>query len=522
MPVETTAPTGATSLWGEPTEPACLAARIPAVAANHPDRVAVIDGDRVLTYRELLAWAARTAEVLRAHGLRRGDLVAIACPRGADAVAALLAVTLSGCAYVPLDLEYPRLRLEHMLRDSAARLVLHVGETFELDTTATAVRIPEPTGDHAAEPVPPWINTCDPGLPVYVIYTSGSTGWPKGVVLQHSCLDSVAHWQSVFSPEPDLRTAQFAPLNFDVSFQEIFGGLYGGATLVIMPERLRRDPTALLAWLAEHRVERLFLPYVALKMIAVAASFGAPLDELALVEVNVAGEQLVCSDDIRALFTALPRCRLVNHYGQSESAMVTAHVLEGPPDRWPTLPPIGAPLPGCELLVDVEDGEDAGELLVAGRPVALGYLNRPELNARRYTAIAPTGHGHTKVFRTGDLVRLRDGRVHFLTRIDDDVKLRGIRINLAEVDAQLIALPGIASAVTVVVEGAGGTRVLRAAVVLVDGVALDEEHTIRRLREALPEVSTPVSITALPSMPTTPSGKLDREAVTASLKDAFA
>ena len=128
--------------------------------------------------------------------------------------------------------------------------------------------------------------------------------------------------------------------------------------------------------------------------------------------MNVAGEQLVCTDDIRYLFGRLPRCRLVNHYGQSESAMVSSHLLTGPADRWPTLAAIGTPLPGCELLIDPVDGigDGVGELLVGGTPVALGYLARPELNARRYLDVHATENGSTRLFRTGDLVRFAAAR----------------------------------------------------------------------------------------------------------------
>ncbi len=505
------------SLWGGDADPVCLIDLFAAVLRDSPDRTAVVDEDVMLTYGELMGWAGRIAALLAEHGVGVGDPVAVACPRGAHAVAALVATTLYGANYVPLDREYPRLRLEHMLSDSGARVLLWAGEPLDFGGEAAEVRIPEWTDVPPAEPVvPAWFARHDPDLPLYVIYTSGSTGWPKGVVVQHSVLDNVARWQGEHSPAPDLRTAQFAPLNFDVSFQEIFGTLCGGGMLHIVPERLRREPMMLIDWLAEHRIQRLFLPYVALQMLAVAAGFGSSVDGLDLVEVNVAGEQLVCTDEVRALFAAMPKCRLVNHYGQSESAMVTAHVLTGPPESWPTLVPIGSPLPGTELLLgDVGDADErVGELLVAGLPVAHGYLNRPELNSTRYQAIEPTWWGNRRVFRTGDLVRFEDGVVRYLSRLDDDVKLRGIRVNLAEVDAQLMALPEIAAGVAVVVGAEGGPMALRAGVLLKEpGAPFDEDSVLRRLSETLPEVSVPSSLTVLDAVPRAPSGKIDRNAV---------
>jgi D-alanine--poly(phosphoribitol) ligase subunit 1 len=517
------------TLWGGPPEEGCLVDRVMSVAEREPDRIAVVDGDLRISYGDLLGWAAQIADVLAEYGIDTGHRVAIACARGAHSVAALLAVVLSGNAYVPLDLGYPRRRLEHMLDDSSVRVMLHTGGSVDVTTDATPIRIPEFDRAQAGERFGgprrrDWLARHDPDLPVYVIYTSGSTGWPKGVVLQHSCLDNVATWQAASSLAPDLRTAQFAPLNFDVSFQEIFGTLCGGGTLVLLPERLRRDGRQLLEWLARERIQRMFLPYVALQMLAVAAELGAATTDLSLVEVNVAGEQLVCTNDIRAFFERLPNCRLANHYGQSESAMVSWQPLSGRPADWPMLPPIGLPLPGCELLVDVlgDDPSDAGELLVAGAPVALGYLDRPELNARRYVDIGPTRHGHTRAFRTGDLVRFVDGAVRFLTRMDDDVKLRGIRINLAEVEAQLMAQPEIAAAVAVVLPIGSGPRALRAAVVLrAPERPVAEPELLRRLRETLPDVSVPVSVTVLGAMPRTPSGKLDRDAVADTVRSSW-
>ncbi|MCI3935545.1 amino acid adenylation domain-containing protein [Streptomyces sp. AN091965] len=484
--------------------------------------IAVQDEEHALTYARLATWAGHIADLLVDHGIRPGDRVAVTGPRSAAVVAAMLATVSAGATYVPLDVEYPVRRLEHMAADSEARLLLYCGDEPAFDRKAEAVRIPAAPDLADAEAAAALsLLSCRPDLPVYVIYTSGSTGLPKGVALPHRCVDNMAAWQWRHSVRPDLRTAQFAPLNFDVWFQEVLGTLCGGGTLIVMPESLRRDPIALLDWLVDHRVERLFLPYVALHMLAVAAEATDSLEQLALTEVNTAGEQLVCTPAVRALFRRLPGCRLNNHYGQSESAMVTVHTLTGPSDTWPTLPPIGRPLPGCEVLVaPTQAGEPSvGELLVAGAPLSVGYLNQPALNAERYVTLdRTTPQGHRHAFRTGDLVRVEEGSVHLLSRIDREVKIRGVRVNPLEVDACLLEQPGVVEAVTVVVDIAEGSRQLRAAVTLdVDEDAFDGARTLKALAELLPEQFIPVSLTVLPELPRTPSGKADRDALTAAL-----
>ncbi|MEE1745568.1 MULTISPECIES: AMP-binding protein [unclassified Streptomyces] len=513
---------GAPTLWGGDAETRCLLDRLAETARTRPDGIAVRDGEHELTYGLLFTWAARIRELLAGHGVRPGDRVAVTGPRGAAVVAAMLATVGAGATYVPLDAAYPVRRLEHMAADSAARLLLFSGDAPAFDIGTRAVRIPgAPDRADARAAAAPTRQPCGPDVPVYVIYTSGSTGLPKGVALPHRCVDNMAAWQWRHSVRPDLRTAQFAPLNFDVWFQEVLGTLCGGGTLVVMPESLRRDPIALLDWLADHRVERLFLPYVALHMLAVAAEAVESLGRLALVEVNTAGEQLVCTRAVRELFRRLPGCRLNNHYGQSESAMVTVHTLTGPSDSWPALPPIGGPLPGCELLVDPADPADpsVGELLVAGAPLAVGYLNQPALNAERYLTLdEPTPRGHRRAFRTGDLVHVEGDTVRLLSRIDHEVKIRGVRVNPLEVDACLLEQPGVVEAVTVAVDIAQGSRQLRAAVTSDAGPdGFDGARVLKALTGLLPEQFVPVSITVVPELPRTPSGKADRDAVAAAL-----
>jgi amino acid adenylation domain-containing protein len=510
-------PNSLVGAWGgEAPEPPCFLELWHQVTRRHPDRVALVEGDSEFTYEELADWVAQLRESLIDRGVGAGRRVAVAGARDAAIVAAMLAVTSLGAGYVPLDATYPGVRLRHMLEDSEAMLVLE-GDEVEPDLLASSRAA---TISLARRPARQWSGERwepgehrEPDDAVYVIYTSGSTGRPNGVELPHRVIDNMVSWQIQHSVAPDLRTAQFAPLNFDVWFQEVLGTLCGGGSLVLVPEGCRSDPFSFLDLLAEQRVERLFLPYMAMQMLALASTNFEGLEELSLREVNLAGEQLLCSPTIRSFFEALLGCRLNNHYGQSESAMVSAHTLSGPPGSWPSLPPIGTPLPGCEILVDPLGGDDArsGELLVCGAAVANGYLHRPDLNARRYVTIPATPRGHTRAFRTGDLVRLsEDGALEFLGRIDDEVKIRGFRVNPKEVESCLLSLGGVVEATCVTLTMPDRTRQLHAAVVIGDGTP-EVEGLRAELRATLPPHAVPLSITLMEEMPKTPSGKIDRK-----------
>lgn len=507
------------SLWGGSADPPCLLEALAMTATARRDDVAIRDEDQELTYRDLTSWTVGIAAFLVDRGIGAGDRVAMTGSRSAAIVAAMLATVHIGATYVPLDADYPVRRLEYMKTDSAAKILLYVGSEPEFATGVQSARIPPPPGRQATGTtgdlaVPR--HSCQADLPVYIIYTSGSTGLPKGVVLPHRCIDNMVEWQRNHSVRPDLRTVQFTPLNFDVWFQEVLGTLSGGGTLVIMPEPLRRDPIALLDWLADNQIERLHLPYVALNMLTAAAAAADSLDGVALKEVNLGGEQLVCTPAVRDFFRRLPGCRLNIHYGQSESAMVTAHTLTGPPESWPTLPAIGSPLPGCEVIVQPVDQSEptVGELLVAGLPLSVGYLNLPDLNAARYVPVDLTRHGHDRAFRTGDLVRIEDDVIYYVGRADNEVKIRGIRVNPLEVEACLLEQPAVTEAVCVPIEIVEGSRQLRAAVIVeVKKAAFDVDQALAALADVLPRQSVPISITVLPELPRTPSGKADRKAV---------
>src|SRR6266508_1864321 len=503
-----------TGLWGGAAQPPCVLGEFERSVRLRPDALAVADPEHRLTYRDLAGWIARITDLLREAGVVPGDTVAVTGPRGAALVAAAWAVVGAGATYLPLDGNFPHKRLAYMLAETGAKVRLQGGQDREMPGPR---RIAIPEWSETERTAETGLNfvACTPDAPLYVIYTSGSTGNPKGVALPHRCIDNMAYWQRHHSARPDLRTAQFAPMNFDIWFQEVLSTLCGGGSLVVMPEELRQDPIELLDWLAHERIERLFTPCVALHMLATAGTAVDALDQLVLREINTAGEQLVCTPAIKEFFGRLSHCRLNNHYGQSESHTVSVHTLDGPSDAWPALSPIGLPLPGCEVLLDTAESGDSqtGELLVAGLPVSRGYVNQPQLTTHRYDMMPPTAYGHTRAFRTGDLASVENGVLHFLGRVDDEVKIRGFRVNPLEVEACLGRLPGVAEAVCVPVNMGAGSRQLRAAVTVAAGEQFDAITSLAALREELPWFSVPPFISVLPALPRKSSGKADRAAV---------
>ncbi|MCB1036359.1 MAG: AMP-binding protein, partial [Acidobacteria bacterium] len=268
----------------------------------------------------------------------------------------------------------------------------------------------------------------------YVIYTSGSTGRPKGVSMPHGVMVALLDWQRRHGASRETaKTLQFTPLSFDVSFQEIFSTWIGGGILQLITDDQRRDAGALLEVLEREQVERLFLPFVALRQLAEVGE-ERKLAPSALAEVITAGEQLQVTPKVASWFERLGECRLENQYGPSETHVGTAYRLEGPPSSWPRLPAIGRPVEGSWALVLDAEGEPAplgvaGELFLGGACVARGYLDRPALTAERFQPDPSSGVAGARVYCTGDRVRWTSaGQLEFLGRTDQQVKIRGFRV----------------------------------------------------------------------------------------------
>jgi len=478
-----------------------LSAWLSQAAARHPDRPALVDvaGGVRLAYAALSARVTAAAEALRRAGLGGGDRLGIAASRDPDTLVWMLAALEAGLAYVPFDLDYPATRLAAMAEDAAPRAF--VGPPAALEALAGLLG-PLPGLASPAESAPRHAAAADLA---YVLFTSGSTGRPKGVAMGKGPLSHLIAWQAADGRlgQP-ARTLLFAPFSFDVHFQELLGAIATGGCLVLVPDAVRRDPEALLRLIEAEGVERLYLPYVALQLLAEAAGGR----RLPLRDVISAGEQLVLSPAIRRLFEANPQARLHNHYGPTESHVVTALCLPEAVSAWPAVAPIGQPLP--HVRVHLDPAEEGHELLLGGECLAHGYLGRPELEAGRFIEHPALG----RAYRTGDRVAIEaDGALRYEGRGDQQLKIDGFRIEPGEVEAALLGCPGVREAAVGAIEQ-DGLRSLAAWVVREPG-GPPVASLRAALAERLPAAWVPLHLFELPALPKTPSGKLDRKALKA-------
>ncbi|MBD0420460.1 amino acid adenylation domain-containing protein [Streptomyces sp. TRM S81-3] len=483
---------------------------VAAQARRTPHAPALVHRDRTLTYAQLDAAATNVAAHLVARGAARQP-VGICLRRSPHLAVAVLGVLKAGGCCLPLDPDYPADRLAFMAADSRITTVLTQRDLAHLVDAEPVVVDDLPPAPAVALPA------ADPDDLGYLIYTSGSTGRPKGVAMPHRSLANLLAWQRTRSAAATgTRTLQFAPLGFDVAFQELFSTWATGGTLVMTDDGTRRDPARLLGLLAAERVERLFLPFVALQQLAeYACATGRTLPRLR--EVATAGEQLFATPALREFFRShAPDAVLDNQYGPSETHVVTAERLAEDPASWPDLPPIGRPVAGTrisvldEALRPVPPGTP-GELCVAGPALADGYLGHPGLTAEKFVL-----RDGVRLYRTGDLVRhLPDGRLQYLGRRDDQVKIRGHRVETGEIEAVLRALPAVADAAVVAQETPAGRRLVAHYLTATDDAANPPRPAAVRqaLAERLPDHMVPAAVLQLERFPLTPSGKLDRAAL---------
>ncbi|GGU55950.1 non-ribosomal peptide synthetase [Streptomyces daghestanicus] len=493
-----------------------LADRLERALAAHADRLAVRFEDEELTYRELGARSARLARFLRASGAGPGTRVAVRMDRSAALVTALLAVVRAGAAYVPLDPAHPPARTRLLAEDCEPVLVLtdERCRTGLEGSTAPVVAVDPSGAAYRHLDDGPLESGATPADPAYMIYTSGTTGRPKGCPNAHRAVSNRLNWaQETFRLRPGDRVAQKTPYGFDVSVWEFFWPLLAGAAVVVARPEGHRSPAYLARWFRESGVTVAhFVP--SMLALFLAEPEAARAGSLRLVLAS--GEALPAAT-AHAFGRVLPGAELHNLYGPTEAAIDVTHWAV-PPGWSGTDVPLGRPIDNTVIrlldarLSPVAAGEP-GEICVGGPAVGLGYHRRPEEQALRFVPSPFAEDGGGRLYRTGDLGRVGpDGLLRYLGRQDDQFKIRGLRVEAGEVEAALLAVPGIAQARVLPWRGPGDEPQLAAVCVAGDGGPVPVARLRAELARTLPAPLLPSRTVFTDALPLTPNGKLDRAA----------
>ena len=468
------------------------------VARAHAHRPALTDGDTLLTYAEVQAQANRLAHRLRALGVEHETPVATLAERSPELIIALLAILKAGGAYVPLDVQAPAERLAHVLRDTAAPLVITSHAlSSQLPPTGASVLVLEDefaTLGSEDDCAPPAVS--GPESLAYIMYTSGSTGVPKGALIEHRAVTRLVRDQDYIAFDPAQVFLALAPLSFDASTLEIWGALLNGGTLATM----RAEIPSLADIGAAIRL------FGVTTLWLTSGLFNAMVDQQleALAEVRqvLAGGDVLSRKHVRKFLHGAPRSVLVNGYGPTEATTFTC-CYPVPREHPEEAVPIGRPLNNTQVYIVGEDGElaadgESGELWIGGDGVARGYLNAPEVTREKFV------DGR---YRTGDLVRRRgDGVLEFLGRADRQIKMRGFRIEPGEIEAAINRIGGVRDSVVGVDERGGEKRLVAWVAGTVDAGELRS-----RLASTLPAYMVPTQFVAVERIPLTVNGKVDRE-----------
>jgi amino acid adenylation domain-containing protein len=487
-----------------------------ACVVRHPDNIAVKFGNNGITYRTLNDKANRLAYYLKEKGVKEGSPVPLCIERSVEMIIGLVSILKLGCAYLPIDPAYPPQRIGYMLDDVPGALILSTRNSRHVlqNQLTNIICIEEVMEEIDGRPVPDLRRTSGTDRLTYIIYTSGSTGRPKGIEMPDSALFNLLLWQQQqVENKFNRRILQFASINFDASFQEIFMSLCFGGTLFLIGEEQRKDVAELLSSIQNNRITHLFIPYVVLKSLAEGAAAMDVYPE-SLEEIFTAGEQLKLTDDIRRLCSQC-NIKLQNYYGPSETHVVTSYEVADTDYRFRSLPPIGKPISNTTAYI-LNSSKNIcgigmiGELYIGGIQVAKGYLNRSSMTRERFID-DPFSEGG-RLYRTGDLCRwLPDGNIQFLGRIDDQVKIRGYRVEPGEIEAALLNVGGVNKAVVLVKEDKSGNKRLIA--YLVVNTAYSQTAAMQYLRSQLPEYMVPVALITLDGLPMTNNGKINKAAL---------
>jgi amino acid adenylation domain-containing protein len=504
----------------------CIHELVEAQAERTPDGIAAIHAGQTLSYAELNTRANQLARFLLELGTAPESRIGIALRPSLNLPVALLGVLKAGCACLPLDLNYPKERLELMLEDAQPAAVLTEAQlaptlSFSksklvcLDSQAAEVF-------RGAQTNPK--NSATTDSIAYVIYTSGSTGKPRGVLLPHRGLAN--HNQSaiaLYDLKPQDRVLQFSSISFDIAIEEIFPALMCGAGIVLKTDSFSLQASEFLQWIEQQQVSVLDLPTAFWHELVhqLEASNGVALPS-GLRLVILGGEKASTKAYRVWEKFAGSRVRLINTYGPTEASVI---VSAFEPARFPDATlgdslPLGHPVANAQIHLLDEDLKpvprgSAGELHIGGPPLAIGYLNQPERTAQKFIADPFSSDSSARLYRTGDLARYAaDGMLEFLGRVDFQVKIRGFRVEPGEIEAALHAYPGLAESVVLSHENGNGDKSLVAYVVWSAGQAQASASELSDfLKRSLPEYMIPSAFLALDRLPLTVNGKVDRRAL---------
>jgi arthrofactin-type cyclic lipopeptide synthetase B len=484
---------------------ATIQALVQVQAEQQPQALAVVQGDQQLTYAQLNQQANRLAHHLLGLGVQPDDRIAVCLQRSPQMLVALLAILKAGAGYVPVDPAYPAERIAYLLQDSDPVAVLTQASTRDLLGRVPVIDLDNAIWQHLPDSNP-LLPTLTPAHLAYVIYTSGSTGQPKGVMVEHATLENLVHWHcEAFDLRAGSHTASVAGCGFDAMAWEVWPALCVGATLHLPPQSISNEHLDdLLDWWRAQPLQVSFLP----TPIAEYA-FSRELQHPTLRTLLIGGDRL-------RQFNREQSFAVINNYGPTEATVVATfgQINAG------QLLHIGRPMSNAKvyLLDDLQRPVPvgvAGELYVGGAGVARGYLNRPELTAERFLEDPFSDEPQARMYRTGDLARwLADGNIEYLGRNDDQVKLRGVRVELGEIDAALSSHPAVQDAVVLV-------REARLIAWFTASTAVDIEDLRLHLQARLPQALVPAAYVRLPALPLTANGKLDRKALPEPDQDAW-
>ncbi|MFN3454382.1 MAG: aminotransferase class III-fold pyridoxal phosphate-dependent enzyme, partial [Pseudobdellovibrio sp.] len=479
-----------------------------------------------LTYNELVSKSEALAELLvNKYNFKPNDLIALHCNKGLNQIILLFALIKLHATYLPIDLDLPIERKNYIFSHSKAKYVIinnSLREIFIPPNESNVLRLEEIFSE--LESYSSSISDSPQDLDYtqeytfYLLYTSGSTGTPKGVKMGENALFHLIGWQNQETLlKENSVTLQYAPLSFDVHFQEIFSTLCGGGHLILISEQDRKDSFKLIEVINTYNINRLYLPFVAFNALSeTVIRTGKHI--LSIQEITVAGEQLKITSTIKALFKQLKRAILFNHYGPTETHVVTSLKLnpqEKPVSSWPELPSIGYPTGKNKIYLLTEglnlitNSHEAGEIIISGPSLADGYLSNPEETEKRFFHHETLG----RCYRTGDLASLsQNGEFHFLGRIDRQIKIRGHRVELGEIEAQILNFNNIKQC-AVIPHSINNIFCLKA---IIDNPSINVDELKKFLNSVLPEFMIPLVYETHTNIPLTSSGKIDYKKLTSN------